>query len=361
MRRLILGRAMSVQHGLPDPELDLINTRLARRNRLVGVQAWGSLGQVEDFAATAVAGFDPVGHVFGTVVQHLGYVTSSARCSGDWTYTAKTDQASLNGPYRAMLRTLYGARRLALARAVEECVALGGDGIIGARMTAVPLPAGGVEFSVHGTAVRARSRTRPERPFTTHVSGQELARLLSAGWVPFALLFGIAISSRHDGRETRDQTRRRIGDLGNREVLGYSRLVTDARRDARRQLKDSVGALGGDGLVVSEMSLRVDERECPTQEGQHDHVAEATILGSAIAAFRVRPGARGAYPPLTIMNLGCRKPPETPGDEGSKRSAEPSDEGAAALPEANRVDRASSKRAARARKRDVYSNARNPD
>ena len=354
---------MSSRSGLPeDPGLDLINTRLARRGRLSRVEAWGALGQVQEFAATSVAGFDPVGHVFGTAVQHLGWVTSNARCSGTWTYTAKTDQASLNGPYRAQLRTLYGARRLALARAVEECVALGGDGIIGARVTAAPLPAGGVEFTVQATAVRARSRVRPAQPFTTHVSGQEFARLLSAGWVPFAVLFGIAISSRHDGQETRDQTRRRIGDVGNREVRGYSQLVTDARRDARRQLEESVSALGGDGLVVSEMALRMSERECPTNEGQHDHVAEATILGSAIARFRARAAGDGARPPLTIMNLGYRRPPETPGD-GAKTPAEPPGEGGEVdvLPEANHVNRASAKRAARARKRDAFDNARNPD
>jgi uncharacterized protein YbjQ (UPF0145 family) len=352
---------MSSGSAPPDPGLDLINTRLARRGRLSHVGAWGSLGPVQEFAATSVAGFDPVGHVFGTAVHHLGYVTSNARCSGTWTYTAKTDQASLNGPYRALLRSLYGARRLALARAVEECVALGGDGIIGARMSVAPLPAGGVEFTVHGTAVRARSRVRPAQPFTTHVSGQELARLIRAGWVPFAVLFGIAISSRHDGQETRDQTRRRIGDVGNREVRGHSQLVTDARRDARRQLENSVRELGGDGLVVSEMSLQMSERECPTNERQHDHVAEATILGSAIARFRVRPAGQGTRPPLTIMNLNFRKPPETPGDGDAKTSAEPQNEGGDTLPEANHVDRASSKRAARARERDVFSNTKNPD
>ena len=353
---------MSQGSGVPDPELDLINTRLARRDRLRGVEAWSSLGPVEEFAATAIAGFDPVGHVFGTAVQHLGYVTSNARCSSSWTYTSKTDQASLNGPYRALLRSLYGVRRLALARAVEDCVALGGDGIIDARVNVTPFPAGGVEFSVQGTAVRARSRVRPARPFTTHVSGQELARLLSAGWAPFALLFGIAISSRHDGQDTRAQTRRRIGDDGNREVTSYTRLVTDARRDARRQLENTVRDIGGDGLVVDGMTLQVRERECPTNEGQHDHVAEATIVGSAIAAFRVRPAAQTARPPLTIMNLGSRTRSEVSGSDDAQVAPEAArDEADDVMPEAGRVDRASAKRAARARARDPFSNTKNPD
>lgn len=352
---------MSQDSAPVDPVIELINTQLARRNRLRAAEAWGSLGPVQEFAATSIAGFDPVGHVFGTAVQHLGYVTSNARCSGTWTYTAKTDQASLNGPYRALLRSLYGARRLALARAVEDCVALGGDGIIDARVSVAPFPAGGVEFSVQGTAVRARSRVRPAQPFTTHVSGQEFARLLSAGWVPFALLFGIAISSRHDGQDTRNQTRRRIGDDGNREVRGYSLLVTDARRDARRQLENAVSELGGNGLVVDDMTLQVSERECPTNEGQHDHVAEATIMGSAIAAFHVQPARHTPWRPLTIMNLGSPTRAEASGDHARTASDAPQDEAADVLPEANRVDRASAKRAAKARERDVFSNTKNPD
>lgn len=323
---------MAQESSPADPVLDLINTRLQRRNRLLAGQAWGSLGPIPEFAATAIAGFDPVGHVFGTAVQHLGFVTSNARCSGNWTYTSKTDQASLGGPYRALLRSLYGARRLALARAVEECVTLGGDGIIDARVSVAPFPAGGIEFSVQGTAVRARSRARPAQPFTTHVSGQEFARLLTAGWVPFALLFGIAIGSRHDGQDTRNQTRRRFGDDGNREVRGYSQLVTDVRRDARRQLENTVGELGGDGLVVDDMALQVSERECPTNERQHDHVAEATIMGSAIAAFRVRPALRTASRPLTIMDLGSPARAEASGDESRTAPQAPQDEAVDVLP-----------------------------
>jgi uncharacterized protein YbjQ (UPF0145 family) len=352
---------MSQVVGPPDPGLELIHTRLARRKRLGRVEAWGSLGPVQDFAATAIAGFDPVGHVLGSAVHHFGYVVGNGRCTGTWTYQSRTDHASLNGPYRALLRSLYGARRLALARAVEECVALGADGIIGARVSISPFSAGGIEFSVQGTAVRAKSRVRPAQPFTTHVSAQEFTRLLTAGWMPFALLFGIAISSRHDGRDTWDQTRRRLGTTGNREVRGFSQLVNDARRDARRQLENSVQDLGGDGLVVDEMTLQMSERECPTTEKQHDHVAEATISGSAIAAFRTGPAGQSARKPLTIMSLGSRPRAELFDGGDAPKPPEPRAEAPDILPEGNRGDRAALRRANKARERDVFSNSRNHD
>ena len=58
--------------------------------------------------------------------------------------------------------------------------------------------AGGLEFTALGTAVRARGNTRPKKPFTSHVTGQEFAKLIHAGYVPTGLVLGISIASRHD-------------------------------------------------------------------------------------------------------------------------------------------------------------------
>ena len=37
------------------------------------------------------AGFDPVGHVLGAAVVHLGYVSRAGKCSGSASYTPQTD------------------------------------------------------------------------------------------------------------------------------------------------------------------------------------------------------------------------------------------------------------------------------
>jgi uncharacterized protein YbjQ (UPF0145 family) len=279
-------------HADPDPAG-------VRLERLPATRAWGSLLSAQDFAAVTSVGFEPVGHVLGTGVVHLGYVSRGGKCSSIGSYTAQTDLASAaGGPFNALLRKRYGARHRALSRAIEECQALGGDGIVGVSVTIRPFPAGGTEFSVQGTAVRARTEIRPAAPFGSHLSAQEFARLLRAGWVPTALVFGISLGARHDDRRTRRQTRWRASN----EVRGYSELVKDTRRDARKQLEKAVAGQGADGVVVDRMTLHIGERECPTEEGRRDHVAEAAILGTTIVSFERSPGTDGRVP-LSIMHL----------------------------------------------------------
>jgi uncharacterized protein YbjQ (UPF0145 family) len=287
--------------------------------------AWGSLLSAQDFAAITSVGFDPAGHVLGAAVVHLGYVSRGGKCSGIGSYTSRTDLASAaGGPFNLLLRKRYGVRHKVLALAIEQCQELGADGIVGVTMSIRPFPAGGTEFSLQGTAVRARTAIRPASPFSSHVSAQEFARLVRAGWVPTALVFGISLGARHDDMRTRKQTRWKATS----EVRGFSQLVSDTRRDARKQLEKAVADQGADGVVVDEMTLHLGERECPTEEGRHDHVAEAAILGTTIACFDRSPAA-GGRAPLTIMSLnpspaataGMRpdstpQPPPGPDSEG---------------------------------------------
>jgi uncharacterized protein YbjQ (UPF0145 family) len=283
--------------------------RLSRLDRLRRVRSWSSRGPVGGFAAASIAGFDPVGQVFGTVVSYPGPLPFD-RCyaNGSATRTAQTS----TDPHNPLLARLYEARTVALERAVAECRALGGDGIVGARISCADFVSDAMELTVEGTAVRARSPTRPATPFTTHVSGQDLAKLLRSGWMPFALVFGIAVASRHFDESMFQQTRRGVGAAGNREVSGYTRLVNDSRREARRALKNAVREQGGQGAVIQEATLRFTERECPSFEERSDYVVEAAILGSAIVSFeRSEPAARQT--PLAIMRL----------DRASGATAEP--------------------------------------
>jgi uncharacterized protein YbjQ (UPF0145 family) len=264
-----------------------------------GPAAWGSLLSAQDFAAVTSVGFEPVGHVLGVAVVHLGYVSRGAKCSGIGSYSSRTDLASATSDsFNALLRKRYGVRRQALSRAVEECRALGGDGIVGVRLTIGPFPAGGTEFAVQGTAIRARTEIRPAAPFSSHLSAEEFARLLRAGWIPAALVFGISLGARHDNARSRKQTRLRATG----EVRGYSELVRQTRQDARVQLGKAVAEQGADGVVADEMTLHIGERECPVEEGKRDHIAEAAILGTTIVAFDRSPGT-DVRAPLTIMRL----------------------------------------------------------
>jgi uncharacterized protein YbjQ (UPF0145 family) len=283
--------------GLHSTEPDGIRAETAR--------AWGSLLSTQDFAAITSVGFHPVGHVLGAAVVHLGFASRGGRCSSIGSYTSRTDLASgTGGPFNVLLRQRYGARNRVLSRALEECQALGGDGIVGVTLSIRQFPAGGTEFTLQGTAVRARTEVRPAIPFSSHVSAQEFARLLRTGWVPTSLVFSISLGARHIDTRTRKQTARMATD----EVRGYSELVKDTRRDARSQLAKAVAEQGADGVVVDEMTLHLSERECPAQEGRQDRVAEAAILGTTIVSFGPSQTAF-ERPPLTIMHLNPAPPP----------------------------------------------------
>src|SRR6202043_1670520 len=278
---------------------------------------WGSALTSDEFAAIRSVGFEPVGQVLGAAVSNIGY-TGGYNCPGAWgswgygiparTVTQVSSQGGF-GSFAPLVKTMYDARHKALDRMTTECDELGGHGVVGVRLTIGAFPAGGLEFKAIGTAIRApgvgpvstwqHRGTRPKRPFTSDLSGQDFTKLIMKGWVPAGLALGISIGSRHDDWLTVGQTR---WGSGNAEVTGYTELVSDARHDSREQLERDVRRLGGEGVVIASMDMRVRERECPVQEGRRDHIVEATTIGTAIVRFD-RQERRHSGPTLAVMSL----------------------------------------------------------
>lgn len=296
------GRRTEDGHSTETPATD---ARLARLDRLRDSRAWSFSGPVGDFAAAVIAGFDPVGRVFGTTVAYLG-PPGLGNCFVPAVGSAGPGARSSANPHNRLLGKLKAARALALDRAVAECRALGGDGVVDMRFRTTGFFSDTVEFTVEGTAVRTRAPNRLDTPFTTHVSGPELARLLGSGYMPFALVFGMAIAACHFDDSMYRQTQRGIGAAGNREVSGYTRIVNDARREARDSLQDAVRRLGGEGAVAQETTLHFSERECPLFDQRTDYLAEATVIGSAIVSLERDASTEPQRPPLTIMRLDRR-------------------------------------------------------
>jgi uncharacterized protein YbjQ (UPF0145 family) len=198
---------------------------------------------------------------------------------------------------------MYQVRRTAIDRMTAECAQLGGHGVVGVRVSRGSFPLGGLEFTAIGTAVRAPGAARGREPFTSDLSGHDFAKLIVAGWVPVGLALGISIGSWHDDRTTTRQAR---WVSGNAEITGWTELVNQVRHDATRQLESDVQRLGAEGVVIAAMQLRVSQRDCPVSVGRRDHIAEATLIGTAIARFS-RPGLRDTGPALGVMPLGPRR------------------------------------------------------
>ena len=273
---------------------------------------WGSALSADEFTAIRSVGFEAVGQVLGAAVYNVGYAGGYG-CPGAWAgyggyvapYQSVTSVSSGGavGSFGPMVQTLYQARHKAIARMSEECAELGGHGVVGVLLTIGSFPAGGLEFKAIGTAVRAPGGVPLKRPFTSDLSGQDFAKLIMAGWVPAGLALGISIGARHDDWLTINQTR---WGSGNSEVTGYTDLVNQSRHDARTQLDRDVARMGAQGVVVRNMDLRIRERECPMQEHRRDHIAEVTIIGTAITQFTRShgPAAAGGGPgSLAILSL----------------------------------------------------------
>lgn len=248
---------------------------------------------VDEHHVVRSVGFAPVGQVLGSCVYQVGYTGAWYCGAGPFGSTSQIVEAS------GIRQSLYDARQLALHRMRQECAGLGGDGVVAVRLEVAPFSGGGLEFQAIGTAVRAEGEVRPPQPFTSDLSGQDFAKLITAGWVPTALVLGVAVLVRHDDTATRWQA----NSWSNQEMTGYTRLVHAARDAARQRIHADCAAHGGSGIVIQSMNLTVHERECRRGgDGQTDHLAETLAIGTAITPFS-HAGGNAPPPPLAMMRL----------------------------------------------------------
>jgi uncharacterized protein YbjQ (UPF0145 family) len=195
---------------------------------------------------------------------------------------------------------MYQARQTAIDRMTAECAALGGHGVVGVRLSRGRSPSAGWFHGRRHRGSRAGCRAR--------AAGAFYLRCVRAGFRE-ADYSGVGAGrpcarhldrSRHDDRGLAGQARWWSGNV---EVAGWTELVNQSRHDARRRLEQDVRLLGGEGVVITGMQMRVRERDCPATAGRRDHIAEVTLTGTAIARFS-RTGQCPAGPALTVMPLG---------------------------------------------------------
>jgi uncharacterized protein YbjQ (UPF0145 family) len=296
---------------------------LQAQRRLATIRADGAFTStltVDEHHAVRSVGFTPVGQVMGSCVYQIGW-TGQWNCGyGGWGGGFGSSSWGTGPPgafgggiaggaggggwsgaqvvdVPGMRQSLLDARHRAMERMRQECAGLGGDGVVAVRLVVAPFPAGGLEFQAIGTAVRADGGVRPPRPFLSDLSGQEFALLFRSGWVPCALVLGIAVGVRHDDWRTVQQGSRWAG---NQEITGITELVHAVRAGAREVLRDDCARYGGTAAVVREMTLHLREHECGYRDNARDHLAEAMIVGTALVHFGQ--DTAGA-PTLPVMRL----------------------------------------------------------
>jgi len=283
----------------------------ARVERAAAGEVRTSLLSADGLAGLEVAGFEAVGEVLGTTVMQIGW-SGWGGCGWQPGWGGASNLGFLGGPRPGEPVTMTGATRWSgyepyakairrgrdttLGRMRQEAAALGADGVVGVRLTEERMEGQKREFMALGTAVRSRGRQRPERPFTTDLAAQDLAKLLGAGWVPAGMIYGLSIAVRHDDWRTNTALSPFAGNI---EVSGYTELITHVRAAARTDFAAQVAALGADAALMSGIRSRMWKVEAG--ENHTDHAAECIVTGNAIAKFKT--GRKSTPSSLTILPL----------------------------------------------------------
>lgn len=265
---------------------EVAKARLARYDA-VGLKT--SLLSVNGAVGIESVGLHPVGEVMGCIVQNIGW-------TGGLNYGMGGFIGSVS--FQPYVDALYHGFDTALGRMTTEARAMGADGIVGIRLTRARLGENSQEFVALGTAVRADSTRRPRRLFTTDLAGQDVAKLMQAGWVPVRIAIGIAVESQFLDWASRSQM---SVMAGNAEVTAYTQLINRVRASSRQSFTAHARGTRADGAIVASMSLRSWHQEAGNAPLL---CAEASVFGTTVGRFHT--GDRAPTRALTIMPLRQR-------------------------------------------------------
>ena len=168
--------------------------------------------------------------------------------------------------------------RLALERLRTEATALGAHGIVGVRHTLTDMQiatsAPVIELKMVGTAISRPSAQPLHVPFTSHLSGQQFAKLLDTGRVPAGLVFGVGA------------VRSQGGCVGTMSSTSWSGAEFVQRSEAVQQAQRlAVDTIEGRAHQLGEQVVGVDV-QLSIREGAESAMASMYCIGTAVRRFR---------------------------------------------------------------------------
>lgn len=265
---------------------DVARARLTRYKE-TGLKT--SLLSVPGAVGVESVGLHPVGEVMGCIVENIGW-------TGGLNYGMGGFVGSVS--FKPYVDALYHGFNTALARMTTEAKGMNADGIVGIRLTRSRLGDSGQEFMALGTAVRADSTRRPRSVFTTDLAGQDVAKLMQAGWVPARIAIGIAVESQFLDWQSRSQM---SVMAGNSEISAYTQLINRVRAKSRQSFAQHAKGSRADGAIVASMGLRSWHQEAGNAPLL---CAESSVFGTTIARFHT--GSQAPTKALKIMPLRQR-------------------------------------------------------
>jgi len=218
---------------------------------------------IDEFLLVEQAGFSALGLVMGSSIYHVGF---------QW------QRWSVSQELPVLTKAMFDARELAMTRMEEEADVLGADGVVGVRLVfkEYAMEEGVLEFQAIGTAIRHRERTgtfrtHDNRPFTSDLSGQDLWKLVRAGYRPVSLSMGACVY--HIAHLSFLQALKQAGR--NQEMKVYTEATYAARELALERMQAEAVERGGIGIV----GARVEE----SNWGWGANAIEFFAVGTAVA------------------------------------------------------------------------------
>jgi uncharacterized protein YbjQ (UPF0145 family) len=192
---------------------------------------------IDEFLLLENIGFEPIEFVMGTSVFHIG-----------WQFQNRMQSQELT----VLTGAMYQARENAMARMQAEADAVQADGVVGVRLIwrQHGVSAEHIEFLAVGTAVRfaeqpGRFRRPDGRAFTSHLSGQDLYKLASAGYAPVAFVLGNCVY--HVAAQGFLQTIRQMGQ--NCEMPQWTQAYYESREIAMSRMQAEAERDGATGVI----------------------------------------------------------------------------------------------------------------
>lgn len=280
---------------------------VSARERLADAErtgaAWTSDLSVGELAAVRAAGFTPLGLVMGSSVYHVGaqwgygyYSNNGGGYASAWYcphgYPHEEMRTGYNWEHTMHERGMVSARDLAMARMGMEAQALGAHGVAGVRLELARSEGLGglIEFSAIGTALHRVGAEPLAFPFTSHLSGQELGKLMATGYVPCALVMGLCAVEVDPGCGTEW----RMGSWANAELPQLSDAAKSCREIAVQRLEGEASRVGADGVIGVRVDFSI--HELPSEA----KLVELLAIGTAVRRFSAAPLLE---PPLAMMRL----------------------------------------------------------
>jgi uncharacterized protein YbjQ (UPF0145 family) len=306
----------------------------AARSRIDAQRSSGVAGSLLSAPATAAlrgAGLAAAGEVFGCLVMNVGW-SGTTGCgaygsgfsgnfgglgvgTSQWTSPVLTTEGGAWNAFGAYVQAYESAWHGAVRRMLLEAAALGAEGVVGVRVTRSHLTGSAWEFAALGTAVTVLDRSLVGQDADRHVwaadlTAEDVAAAVHSGRQPRGMAMGLAISTKHEDWQMRQQRASWSGT----EVTGLSGLLHASRDAARNRVTASASRLGGGTLVVTAMGTREFETACGDKETDlhAETVIQGTVLGpSPQAAFRTasRPGTADVLSVLPVTDPRTRRRP----------------------------------------------------